>query len=75
MLALLSGRNPIKYLEHLLANEVELKENDSSAFLPWEISSSEVPELEKNWFTNWIPQPSARENKDNPADSREASVS
>ena len=57
MLALLSDRNPIKYLEYLLANQAAIKAGPVDTFLPWEISIDELPRLDKNWFTNWIPHP------------------
>jgi hypothetical protein len=66
MMALLAGRNPIKYLEYLLANKIDLENQPSADFLPWDLPLDTVPHLEKNWFTNWIPQPWQAEDRKDP---------
>ena len=57
MLALLSGRNPVAYIEYLLANQAEFENQPSAMLFPWDLSLEKLPELEQNWLTNWIPKP------------------
>ena len=67
MLALLSKRNPIRYIEYLLHGQNQIfSEHSSESILPWNIPVEQVPELEGDWFTNWIPRP---EHGDDPTNS------
>ena len=57
MMALLSGRNPIKYIEYLLANQGNIEKGCQVETLPWEISVEQVPKISEKWFDHWIPKP------------------